>query len=176
MSFVTLFALAFLIIFTLVATLDGVYLHLFKYKLHTLPECKKEHFLHSLNSLLFPPTVFIFFVVNSAGILLWLGVILTLVTLIIEFLDVYEEKKSRAKMGGLTSFEYAMHFGMSGLRATYTALILCQKPILAWSIFSASLLPNTLLSYPLNIIALCITLLGIPMFILHFYLGRTLEN
>lgn len=163
----------FLVFFTLVATIDGLYFHLYKYRLFERPECLREHHLHTINAFLFPWTVLLLFVFNSAGILLWSAIALTLFTLLIEFIDVFEERKSRRLMGGLTSLEYSMHFAMSGLRATYTSIVLAQKPLAAWSLGAPMLLPSQ--HYPefLRILATSVFILGLPVFVLHFYLGRT---
>ena len=176
MSYLTIFALIFLIIFTLVASIDGIYFHLFKYKLYSRPESIKEHHLHTLNSFLFPLTIVFLFIFNKGGLLLWLAVILTILTLIVEFIDVFEEKKSRMKLGGLTSLEYSMHFGMSGIRATYTTLVFAGKPLFAWSLSAPLLIPLKVIPYPFSIITLSVAILGVPIFIIHYYLGRKFEK
>jgi hypothetical protein len=176
MSYLTISALIFLIIFTLVASIDGIYFHLFKYKLYSRPESIKEHHLHTLNSFLFPFTIVFLFIFNTGGLLLWLAVILTILTLIVEFVDVFEEKKSRMKLGGLTSLEYSMHFGMSGIRATYTTLVFAGKPLFAWSLSAPLLIPLKVIPYPFSIITLSVAILGIPIFIIHYYLGRKFEK
>ncbi|KAB8033370.1 hypothetical protein [Fluviispira multicolorata] len=158
----------FLILFTIVATVDGLYFHLYKYRLYEKPESQKEHALHTWNSFLFPFTVFFLFAENFSGIFLWIAVILTFVTLIIEFCDVFEEKKSRQALGGLTSLEYSMHFGMAGLRAVFTTLILANKPWFAWSFTGPLLLYNY--SNYVRFIGYSIAFVGIPIFILHFML------
>ena len=175
MDHLQIFACIFLIIFTLVASIDGFYFHLYKYKLYTRKESIYEHFLHTLNSFFFPFTIVLLFIFNVSGILLWLSIILTLITLVIEFVDVFEEKKSRENIGGLSSLEYAMHFSMSGLRATYTTIILAGKPLAAWTLSKGNL---SLVHYPLPlaIIGTSVAVLGVPVFILHYYLWRNFEK
>ena len=164
-----------LILFTIVASIDGLYFHLYKYRLFERKESIKEHHLHTANAFLFPITILLLFVYDVAGFLLWLSVVITILTLIIEFYDVFEEKKSRADLGGLTSLEYSMHFGMSGIRAAYTAIVLTQKPLIAWSLGSPFLIHET--HYPLfvRVIGACVAGLALPIFILHYYLGRHFE-
>ena len=169
-------AAIFLILFTFVATIDGIYFHLYKYRLFARKESIKEHHLHTLNAFLFPITVVLLFVINSAGFLLWILVLLTAVTLIVEFLDVFEENASRKSLGGLTSLEYSMHFAMSGIRATYTTLILAQKPYWAWSLWSSWFIVNGHEPLYLKVIGLSVAFLGVPVFILHYYLGRNYER
>lgn len=176
MFYSQLIACIFLLLFTIVATVDGIYFHLYKYRLFARKESIKEHYLHTINSFLFPITVFLLFVINSAGFMLWFVLFLTIATLIIEFIDVFEEKSSRENLGGLTSLEYSMHFAMSGIRATYTTIILAQKPFLAWSLqnsWIAVYQENLLFT---RIIGLCVAFLGIPIFILHYYLGKKYER
>ncbi|WP_186644778.1 hypothetical protein [Fluviispira vulneris] len=158
----------FLVIFTLIATIDGLYFHIFKYRLYERKESQKEHLLHSFNSLFFPFTTFLLFAENFSGVLLWLALILTLITLFIEFWDVFEERKSRSSLGGLTSLEYSMHFAMAGMRAVFTSLILANKPWFAWSLSGPIMLYNYA-DYT-RYIGYSITLAGIPIFILHFFL------
>ena len=169
-------AAIFLILFTCVASVDGIYFHLYKYRLFARKESLKEHYYHTINSFLFPITVVLLFVINSAGFLLWLSVLLTIVTLVVEFLDVFEEKSSRKNLGGLTSLEYSMHFAMSGIRATYTTLILAHKPFLAWSLWGSWFLVTAYEALFLKIIGLSVAILGVPVFILHYYLGRNCER
>ncbi|APJ04060.1 hypothetical protein [Silvanigrella aquatica] len=165
-------ACIFLFIFITIASIDGIYFHLYKYKLFAIKESKKEHLLHTANSFLFPFTVLFLFLDTFQGLYLWIGIFLTLLTLVIEFLDVFEENKSRKNLGGLTSLEYSMHFAMSGLRATFTTLILVSKPQQHWSIFKNGLASEIQLSefdytkfmvYPIFVI-------GIIVFLIHFSL------
>lgn len=169
-----LFSTFFLCLFSLIAAIDGLYFHIYKYKLYSKKKSIFEHQLHTINSFLFPVSILFLFVFNSAGLFLWIAVALTLLTLVVEFWDVFEERRSRESFGGLTSMEYAMHFGMSGLRATYTALILAAKPREAWS-WSQYLLPH---GYPIviHVIGISIVTLGIIIFMLHYYLGRLCEK
>lgn len=164
----------FLCLFSLIAAIDGLYFHIYKYKLYSKKDSIFEHQLHTINAFLFPLSVLFLFVFNSAGLFLWIAIALTLLTLVVEFWDVFEERKSREHFGGLTSMEYAMHFGMSGLRATYTTLILAAKPAVAWT-WSQYLLPQ---HYPIviQVIGISIITLGIIIFMLHYYLGRLCEK
>ena len=62
-----------LILFVLLGAFDGIYFHMIKYKLYKHPPAQFEHFLHTLRGFLFLPIALLFFVWNSAGSLLWLG-------------------------------------------------------------------------------------------------------
>lgn len=157
-----------MLIFSLIAAFDGLYFHLYKYRLYERKSSQKEHVLHTINSFIFPFSIFLLFVINSSGLLLWLIVLLIIITLVVEFLDVFEERQSRMSLGGLTSTEYATHFSMSMLRATFTTLVLVEKPNEAWSLSAQLMLQH----YETHIIFIgyVVSILGIPIFILHFYL------
>jgi hypothetical protein len=109
-------AAALLFLFTLVAGTDGLYFHLYRYRLHRRPASRFEHLLHTANALLFPPMTVLLFCFRPEGAYLWLALFLFLGTVVLESVDVFCEKQSRADLGGLTPLEYWMHFLMSGLR------------------------------------------------------------
>jgi hypothetical protein len=169
-------ACIFLILFTFVATVDGLYFHLYKYKLYARKDSIKEHHLHTLNALFFPVTVVLLFVINSSGPLLWILLFFIIATLVVEFLDVFEERASRESLGGLTSLEYSMHFAMSGIRTAFSSLILVHKPAWMWSLRSPWILEMPQGALFLKIVGLSVAVLGIPVFILHYYLGRSCEK
>lgn len=131
-------ACIFLVFFLNLATFDGLYLHLYKYKLHAWKESRREHFLHTINAFIFPWTIFFVFLDEFKGLLLWFGVLLTLISLLVEYFDLFEENKSRESFGGLTSLEYALHMAMGSLRASYISLILVSKPLADWSLSGSS--------------------------------------
>ncbi len=176
MIYSQLIASIFLVLFTVVASIDGMYFHLYKYRLFEKKDSIREHNLHTLNAFFFPFTVLLLFVLNASGFLLWISIILTLITLILEFMDVFEEKKSRKHLGGLTSLEYSMHFGMSGIRSAYTVLVLAQKPFLAWSLWSPWIIRDVHYPFSLRIIGMSVAILGVPVFLLHYYLGSYFEK
>lgn len=136
-----IFSCLFLLIYLVIAVIDGFYFHIYKYKLYAREDSKKEHLLHTLNAILFPLSIFFVFCDKFKGIFLYFGILLLILSLIIEFFDLYEESKSRKSLGGLTSNEYAMHFSLSGLRATYSTLILVSRPTSDW------LLSNSKINY-----------------------------
>ena len=105
-----------LVLFTLVASADGLYFHLYRYRLYQRPASRHEHRLHTANALLFPVQTYLLFCTRPEGAYLWLALFLFLATVAIETTDVLCEGRSRADLGGLTPVEYCMHFFMSGLR------------------------------------------------------------
>jgi hypothetical protein len=124
---------AILLLFTTIATVDGLYLHLWRYRLHRRPASRYEHRLHTANAVLFPPLSFLLFCVQPAGLWLWLAAALALVTLGIEIADVRCEHASRADLGGLGRNEYLMHFLMSALRSASVVPLLVSAPGEAWA-------------------------------------------
>jgi hypothetical protein len=121
-----------LLLFTAVASADGLYLHLWRYRLHRRPASIHEHRLHTANAVLFPPLCFLLYCVQPAGLWLWLATALTLASLALEVIDVRCEHQSRADMGGLGRDEYLMHFLMSALRSAAVVPLLVSAPGEAW--------------------------------------------
>lgn len=112
----------------LIAAVDGVYFHLHKYKLYAHPESVVEHAAHTARAGLMAVGAFVFFVVNSGGWLLRGAVIFIALDLAVETWDVLIERRSRAKMGGLSSIEYLAHAHAILLYAAAYTLVLAAKP------------------------------------------------
>lgn len=161
-------AMIFLVLFALVAAVDGFYFHLWKYRLYARPESLYEHKLHTVRAFIFVPIVFLLFYQNFGGLILWLGVFFILVDLVTEMLDVFDENQSRAKVGGLSSGEYAIHILATMLRTTFIVLALAAKPLSAWSLSSPLILEQ---QFPfVSFVALNIIPGNIFAVILHLWL------
>ncbi|PHR35009.1 MAG: hypothetical protein COA38_03495 [Fluviicola sp.] len=98
-----------LIGFVILATIDGFYLHLFKYQLHAQADSRLEHITHTIRAFLFPAIVYTLFMKFENETFLWIGISLLIVDLIVLGIDAYSEKDSRAFMGGLPRWEYILH-------------------------------------------------------------------
>lgn len=133
-------ASALIIGYTVLAIIDGLYLHLWKYRLHTGKESIYEHKLHTLRAVLFPVVLYLLFAKNFGGILLWIGMLFGVTDLVIGAKDIFEEKHSRKELGGLSSFEYFIHVCANSIHVTYLTLIVIAKPVSAWSFSSPALL------------------------------------
>jgi hypothetical protein len=133
-------ATIFLILFGLVAAFDGLYLHLWKYRLYARAESLSEHKLHTLQGFLFMPVVFFLFYKDFGGWALWAGVVFVALEQVVEILDVLSENKSRARLGGLSSTEYTAHVVAITARTVAIALALAAKPLSAWSLDSPPVL------------------------------------
>lgn len=165
-------SIALLLVFTTIASVDGFYFHLYKYRLWERPESRREHWLHTLNACLFPLTLAPVFLARTTGTWLWLALALNLATLVVESVDVFEERASRASMGGLTSTEYWMHFMMSGLRWGYVTLAFASVPTDAW--LAAGSWTWRIPASALDVIGAVpwgVTLLGFPVAALHVALA-----
>lgn len=127
-------ATLFLILFGAVAAVDGLYLHLWKYRLYARPESRREHKLHTAQGALFVPVVFFLFYQDFGGWALWAGVLFLAVEQVVEILDVLDERDSRASLGGLSSAEYAAHVVAITARTAAVALALAAKPLSAWGL------------------------------------------
>jgi hypothetical protein len=121
------------LLFIILGTFDGLYFHLWKYKLHLLPAARREHIIHTARAFVFVPLSTLLFVYNSAGILLWTAVALLLADAYLELIDILEERKSRAPLGGITSEESAIHvFASSSLFPNFKIRVctrICPGPL-----------------------------------------------
>jgi len=124
----------FLLLFCVLSTIDGLYFHLYKYKLHTSNRTLEEHLTHSIRALLFGPIIYLLYAVNAAGYFLWLAIFLVVADLAVETWDVLVERKSRAHLGGLSTAEYWVHINATTLRVAAIALALAGKPLSAWKL------------------------------------------
>lgn len=102
-------AVIFLILFSILSAIDGLYIHLIKFKLHENPETKKEHQLHTIRSFLFLLILLFLFYFKTSGYWLYITVFILLADVIIESQDMLLEFKSRKNIGGLPSYEYFLH-------------------------------------------------------------------
>jgi len=133
MNHLMIAALICLALAIVLGAIDGTYYHLKKYQLHLHAESRFEHQLHTIRAFLFAPIVWLLFGRNYGGWLLWLGVLAFAVDSVVELIDVLVENRSRAKLGGLSTGEYAIHVNATGLRIAAVALILAAKPPFAWA-------------------------------------------
>jgi hypothetical protein len=123
-----------LAVYAAVGAFDGIYLHLWKYRLFANEASRCEHHLHTVHAVLFVIVVGTLYLAPTAGLLLWAGVGAFVAAFVIALLDVLEERRSRAHLGGLTPREYALHVGLIALQSASIALILAARPASAWSL------------------------------------------
>jgi hypothetical protein len=121
-------------VFVVLSTIDGLYIHLWRLRLHERPESYREHLWHTARAVLFAPVVAILFAMPSAGALLWLGVTLALADQVAGVYDALSERDSRRRLGGLGRGEYALHVVLVAVHATALTLVLAARPAAAWSL------------------------------------------
>jgi hypothetical protein len=139
------------LIHAMVASIDGVYFHLWKYKLHTYEDTITEHITHTLRAWTMAIASILLYAVNTGGILLWAAVAVLVVDLIIETWDVLIERKSRERFGGLSSAEYLVHAHSIFLYGAAWTLAFVAKPSGAWSLASPAVLDQ---AYPMYVVAI----------------------
>lgn len=126
-------AAVLLTVFALVATIDGVWLHLWKLRLHARRASYVEHVWHTASAVLFVPIVVLLFAVASSGWLLWLAMALLVGMHVVEAFDVRSERESRRALGGLSRFELSIHVAAVVSRTAAIALLLFARPAAIWS-------------------------------------------
>lgn len=102
-----------LTLFALLGLYDGLYLHIFKYKLYEHTESRAEHVIHTIRSILFP-TILYFLYLKSDSISFFIGITLILLDILTLAIDAFLENDSRKFMGGLPRWEYIIHLFVNG--------------------------------------------------------------
>ena len=164
----TLCAAACLVAFTAIASVDGLYFHLYRYRLYARPDSRYEHWLHTWNAVLYVPLTALLFCAEPLGLWRYLALLLFAASVVIEVLDVLCEERSRRTLGGLTSIEYLMHFLMSGLRFGSVVPLLAGGPLQLWLPSQTALAGRPL---GLALIGVCLAAPGVLIAALHVYLA-----
>jgi hypothetical protein len=131
-------AVGMLIPLALLAAIDGLWIHLWRLRLHARPGCAREHRLHTARSILFPALLVLLYGRASSGLVLWLALGLAALDTLLEAWDTFEEPRSREALGGLTRAESLLHVVLVGLRSASLALVLVAQPVGAWSLTSGA--------------------------------------
>ena len=119
-----------LILWSLVGSFDAAYYHDKKYSLHLHSESIKEHLYHTIRVICYPFIIFSLFYKNFDGIIIWIGILTIIIDTIFFMLDVFEEKNSRKKWGGLPHGEYITHLISNTLHYCAITTILLSKTLL----------------------------------------------
>lgn len=120
-------AAASLILFMVLATYDGFYLHIWKYRLFDRQESKFEHKTHTARAILFPLIVWLLFIQEASLLAFIIGIILVVVDMVILGIDAYDEKESRSFMGGLPTWEYVVHLFANAFHFTAIVIVLAIR-------------------------------------------------
>lgn len=116
-----------LIGYSLLALFDGVFLHLYKYRLYEHKESRFEHLTHTVKALLFTGILISLFINIENNNLFIVGCILIVADIITLLIDAYVEKDSRQFMGGLPRWEYMIHLLVNGFHFAAIAVFLVVK-------------------------------------------------
>lgn len=129
-----------LLLFLGLSIFDGIYYHLWKFRLQEREDSKFEHVTHTVRAVLFIPTTILIYFIGATGWLLWAAVLVLAFDLVTEIIDVLNEKASRSTLGGLPSGEYLVHIMLTTLRVSALALAFAALPSEAWITNSPSII------------------------------------
>lgn len=115
-----------MLIFAVLATYDGIYLHLIKYRLYGHPDSRFEHLIHTVRAILFPLIVYFLYLSDTLWFF-YLGLILVFLDIFTVAVDAYAEGDSRQFMGGLPRWEYILHLFVNGFHFASIAVFLVLK-------------------------------------------------
>lgn len=121
-----------MLLFAALSMVDGLYLHLYRFKLHARPESRREHIIHGIRGLLLIPTLLFVLSGTTSGFLLWLGVGFVLLDVAVTVADVVEERGSRNFQGGLPPHELVLHVALTVLHLGAIVASLAARPAGAW--------------------------------------------
>jgi hypothetical protein len=114
-----------LIAFAVLATIDGIYIHLVRLRLHRRPQSWREHAWHTSRAVLFVPLLASVF----SGAWLAVGIAALVVDQLVEVLDVVSERESRADLGGVGRGELAIHVAAIVVRAAAIVTAFYAPPV-----------------------------------------------
>lgn len=169
MHSIHLVALMLLLAFSALSALDGLYLHLYRLRLHARPASWNEHLWHTVRSVLFVPMVLALFATRSGGLLLWFGIAVVAVDQVIEALDAASERAARLEFGGLSSFEYGLHLMLTTLRAAALTAVLVSRTAQAWALDAPLVLEP--LAAPWSFLAVQLAFTGVVVALVHVALA-----
>src|SRR5690606_653057 len=116
-----------LVSYSILAVFDGVFLHLYKYRLYQHQESRFEHLTHTIRAILFTGILVSLFINIENNSLFIFGCVLIVADIITLLMDAYVEKDSRQFMGGLPRWEYIIHLLVNGLHFATIAVFLVIK-------------------------------------------------
>ena len=133
MSHLYLPSTAALLVFLVLGAVDGVFLHLWRYRLYARSASRREHLYHTIAAVVFAATLPAVFLWETGGLLLWTGVMLVGADLVVSLVDMLAESSSRADLGGLSRGEYVLHMVIMTAKSSALSLALAARPEAAWA-------------------------------------------
>ncbi len=158
-----------LLVYSGVGTVDGIYNHLYRYRLYAHASSFTEHLSHTFLSLGLALTVttLVFVEVGTVGFAFLLGI--QALSVLNTLWDVSLELKSRAPLGGFPVHEYVLHTVIFLLHGAFIWAVIANADQLVHGTGFGTLrwppLPTFLLS---NAVVLVVG--GLALFVLHIYL------
>jgi hypothetical protein len=140
MSHLYLPSTAALLVFLILGAVDGLYLHLWRYRLYARPASTREHLYHTIAAVTFAATLPAVFLWETGGLLLWAGILLIGADMVVSLADMLAENDSRADLGGLSRGEYVLHMVIMTAKGSATSLALAARPEAAWAFDAAWIL------------------------------------
>ncbi|HEX3133585.1 MAG TPA: hypothetical protein VHX44_08370 [Planctomycetota bacterium] len=119
------------LLYALVAAVDGLWLHLWRYRLHV--RAPTEHAVHTLRAVLFPIVVATLLMGWATGVVLWLGALITALDLLLVARNAAMETHTRDFQHGLPAGEAALHTLLQALHATVLSCAIAVRPWSAWT-------------------------------------------
>ncbi len=116
-----------LVLFMILATYDGFFLHLWKYRLFDREESLFEHKTHTFRALLFPLIVWLLFINETRFELFLAGIALVVLDIVVLVIDAYHEEESRSFMGGLPKWEYIVHLFANAFHFSAILIVLALR-------------------------------------------------
>lgn len=127
MEIAFIISIVLLIAYSLLALFDGVFLHLYKYRLHDHKESRFEHLTHTIRAFLFLGILISLFINIENNSLFLFGIAMVVADIVTLIIDAYTEKDSRKFMGGLPRWEYIIHLLVNGFHFASIAVFLVIK-------------------------------------------------
>jgi len=158
-----------LLVYSSVGTIDGIYNHLYRYRLYAHASSFTEHLSHTFLSLglALTVTLLVFVEMGTAGFAFLLGI--QALSVLNTLWDVSLELKSRVPLGGFPRHEYILHTVIFLLHGAFLWAVIANADQLVhgpgFGTLRWPLLPTFLLS---NAVVLVIG--GLAMFVVHVYL------
>ncbi len=113
--------------YSLLALFDGVFLHLYKYRLYEHRDSQLEHLTHTIRAILFTGILLTLFLNIENNTLFFIGLAMVFADIATLVVDAYLEKDSRQFMGGLPRWEYIIHLLVNGFHFASIAVFLIIK-------------------------------------------------
>lgn len=110
--------------FALVSFYDGIWVHLVRLRLFSIPSSRREHLVHTGRAVLFPLLLVTLFSPGSHALPRFVAWAALAADQLLEIVDMAIERASRATIGGMSSDEYLVHGTLITLRTVAVGAVL----------------------------------------------------